>query len=133
MASQEITNKRSKMQTTGLILGPILFALIWMMDLDPTKPEVTRMAAIAVLMAVMWVTESIPMAATSLLPVVLYPLMGIMAGKSAASVYFNSTIFLFMGGFLIALAMEEWNLHKRIALLTVKTIGGGPARMYPRR
>ena len=114
---------------TGLILGPMLFAAIWMMDLNPGKPEVTRMAAIAALMAVMWVTETIPMAATALIPVVLYPLMGIMKGKAAAGVYFNSTIFLFMGGFLIALAMEKWNLHKRIALLTVKTIGGGPSRI----
>jgi sodium-dependent dicarboxylate transporter 2/3/5 len=129
MAPPETMNKRSKMQKVGLILGPLLFAAIWMMDLDPAKPEVTRMAAIAGFMAVMWVTEAIPMAATSLLPVILYPLMGIMAGKSAAAVYFNSTIFLFMGGFLIALAMEKWNLHKRIALLTVKTIGGGPARI----
>ncbi|MCP4119129.1 MAG: SLC13/DASS family transporter [Desulfobacteraceae bacterium] len=129
MASHETTNKRSKMQKTGLVLGPMLFVIIWMMNLDPAKPEVTRMAAIAGFMAVMWVTEAIPMAATSLLPVILYPLMGIMAGKSAAAVYFNSTIFLFMGGFLIALAMEKWNLHKRIALLTVKTIGGGPSRI----
>ena len=52
-----------------------------------------------------------------------------MKGKAAAGVYFNSTIFLFMGGFLIALAMERWNLHKRIALFTVKTIGGGPSRL----
>ena len=129
MTSPAAPNKRNKMQMTGLILGPILFAAIWMMDLNPGKPEVTRMAAIAALMAVMWVTETIPMAATALIPIVLYPLMGIMKGKSAAGVYFNSTIFLFMGGFLIALAMERWNLHKRIALLTVKTIGGGPSRI----
>ncbi|MBI9091842.1 MAG: SLC13/DASS family transporter [Desulfobacterium sp.] len=129
MSPPEILNKRSKMQNSGLVLGPVLFVVIWMMNLDPANPEVTRMAAIAGFMAVMWVTEAIPMAATSLLPVILYPLMGIMAGKSAAAVYFNSTIFLFMGGFLIALAMEKWNLHKRIALLTVKTIGGGPARI----
>lgn len=129
MASQEVMNRFSKMQITGLIAGPILFACIWMLNLNPAKPEVTRMAAIAGFMAVMWVTEAIPMAATSLLPMVLYPVMGIMAGKAAAAVYFNSTIFLFMGGFLIALAMERWNLHKRIALFTVKTIGGGPARI----
>ncbi|MCP4116114.1 MAG: SLC13/DASS family transporter [Desulfobacteraceae bacterium] len=129
MASEVNVNKRSKLQTTGLVLGPVLFALVWMMNLDPAHPEVTRMAAVAVLMAVMWVTEAIPLAATSLFPVILYPLLGIMKGKTAAGVYFNSTIFLFMGGFLIALAMEKWNLHKRIALFTVKTIGGGPSRI----
>ncbi|MBI9091078.1 MAG: SLC13/DASS family transporter [Desulfobacterium sp.] len=129
MASEVNMNKRSKLQTTGLVLGPVLFALVWMMNLDPEHPEVTRMAAVAVLMAVMWVTEAIPLAATSLFPIILYPLLGIMKGKTAAGVYFNSTIFLFMGGFLIALAMEKWNLHKRIALFTVKTIGGGPSRI----
>jgi sodium-dependent dicarboxylate transporter 2/3/5 len=129
MASEVNVNKRSKLQITGLVLGPVLFALVWMMNLDPAHPEVTRMAAVAVLMAVLWVTEAIPLAATSLFPVILYPLLGIMKGKTAAGVYFNSTIFLFMGGFLIALAMEKWNLHKRIALFTVKTIGGGPSRI----
>ena len=124
-----VLNNRSRLQLSGLVLGPLLFLLVWMMDLDPAHPEVTRMAAVAVLMAVMWVTEAIPLAATSLLPVICYPLLGIMKGKAAAGVYFNSTIFLFMGGFLIALAMERWNLHKRIALFVVKTIGGGPARI----
>ena len=124
-----VLNNRSRLQLSGLVLGPLLFLLVWMMDLDPAHPEVTRMAAVAVLMAVMWVTEAIPLAATSLLPVICYPLLGIMKGKTAAGVYFNSTIFLFMGGFLIALAMEKWNLHKRIALFVVKTIGGGPARI----
>ena len=55
--------------------------------------------------------------------------MGIMTGKAAAPLYFNSTIFLFMGGFMIALAMERWQLHRRIALLVIKTIGGGPSRI----
>ena len=124
-----VLNNRSKLQQLGLALGPLLFMFVWMLDLDPAHPEVTRMAAVATLMAVMWVTEAIPLAATSLLPVICYPLLGIMKGKAAAAVYFNSTIFLFMGGFLIALAMERWNLHKRIALFVVRTIGGGPSRI----
>ncbi len=122
-------NKRTTLQKTGLVLGPVLFFIVLMLNLDPENPAVTRMAAVAAFMAVMWVTEAVPLAATALIPIVLFPLLGIMKGKAAAGVYFNSTIFLFMGGFLIALAMEKWNLHKRIALFTVKTIGGGPSRL----
>jgi len=60
---------------------------------------------------------------------ILYPLMGILEGKATAPIYFNSTIFLFIGGFMIALTMEKWDLHKRLALLTIRTIGGGPSRI----
>ena len=126
----DAVNQRSVLQKLGLVLGPVLFFLVLMLDIDPANPLVDRMAAVAALMAVLWVTEAVPLAATSLIPIVLFPILGIMKGKTAAAVYFNSTIFLFMGGFLIALAMEKWNLHKRIALFTVKTIGGGPSGWY---
>ncbi len=121
--------KKSKTQMVGLILGPILFFVVLLFDFVPNKPAVTRMAAVAVLMAVWWVTEAIPLAATSILPMILYPLMGILKGNATAPIYFNSTIFLFIGGFMIALTMEKWNLHKRLALFTIKTIGGGPSRI----
>ncbi|MBN1848919.1 MAG: SLC13/DASS family transporter [Deltaproteobacteria bacterium] len=121
--------KRSKAQMIGLILGAILFFLVLLFDFVPGKPVVTRMAAVAVLMAVWWITEAIPLAATAILPMILFPLMGILKGSATAPIYFNSTIFLFIGGFMIALTMEKWNLHKRLALLTIRTIGGGPSRI----
>ena len=120
---------RTKLQKTGLILGPILFFLVMLLDLDPSKPVVTRMAAVVVLMATWWVTDAVPMSATALLPMVLYPLLGILRGGALAPVYINSTIFLFLGGFMIAVAMENWNLHKRIALKIIRVIGGGPSRI----
>ena len=80
-------------------------------------------------MAVWWVTEAIPLFATALAPLVLFPLLGIMAGEDAAPIYFNSTIVLFVGGFLIALTMEKWSLHKRIALGIIHTVGSGPSRI----
>jgi sodium-dependent dicarboxylate transporter 2/3/5 len=120
---------RSKAQMIGLILGPILFFFVLLIDFVPGKPVVTRMAAIALLMSVWWITEAIPLAATAILPMILYPLMGILEGKATAPIYFNSTIFLFIGGFMIALTMEKWDLHKRLALLTIRTIGGGPSRI----
>lgn len=113
----------------GLILGPVLFFLVLSFDFVPGKPVVTRMAAIAMLMSVWWITEAIPLAATAIIPMILYPLLGILKGKATAPIYFNSTIFLFIGGFMIALTMEKWNLHKRLALLTIRTIGGGPSRI----
>lgn len=114
----------------GFWLGIGLFFLILLFgDFQPGNPLVTRMAAVAVLMATWWITDAIPLAATALLPLILFPLLGILTGKETAPIYMNSTIFLFIGGFLIALAMERWDLHKRIALNIIKTVGGGPSRL----
>ena len=114
----------------GLVLGPVLFfTLLLFFDFSPGHPEVTRMAAVAALMAAWWITEAIPLFATALLPMVLYPLFGIMKGGTTAPIYFNSTIFLFIGGFMIALTMEKWGLHRRIALTIIRLIGGGPQRI----
>jgi len=103
---------------------------LWNANLDPTNPSVSKMAAIASLMAIFWATEAIPLAATSLIPIVLFPVMGIMKdGSSIANVYFNNIIFLFIGGFIIALAMERWNLHKRIALWIIKKVGTSSSKI----
>jgi len=110
-------------------LGPILFCVTLFLDFDPSRPEVTHMAAVAVLMATWWITDAIPLSATALLPLVLYPVLGIMKTRECAPIYVNSTIFLFIGGFMIALTMEKWGLHKRIALWIIRRIGGGPERI----
>jgi sodium-dependent dicarboxylate transporter 2/3/5 len=113
---------------TGYILGPAAFLyLIFFTDLDPGKPAVTYTLAVGLLMAILWITEIVPLAATSLLPVVLFPLLGIMNGKDVSSTYFNHVIFLFIGGFLVALAMQRWNLHTRIALRILMFTGSRPA------
>ena len=127
MHQEKVAQRKTMAQKIGLFLGPILFLLILLMDLEPGKPIVTRMAAIAVLMATWWITDAIPLSATALLPLVLYPLLGILKGKATAPIYINSTIFLFMGGFMIALTMEKWMLHKRIALWIIRMSGGGPS------
>jgi sodium-dependent dicarboxylate transporter 2/3/5 len=116
-------------QKIGLWLGLVLFLLLLVVPLDPTNPAASRLAAVATLMATWWVTDAIPLFATALLPLFLYPLFGIMTGGSTAPIYFNSTIVLFIGGFMIALTMEKWNLHKRIALNIIHAVGGGPARI----
>jgi len=114
----------------GFVIAPIIsLSIILFADLEPGKPEVTYTLAIAILMAIWWVTEVVPLAITALLPVVLFPLFGIMNGKDVSSTYFNHVIFLFIGGFLVALAMQRWNLHKRIALRILMFTGTSPARI----
>ncbi len=117
----------SNSQKAGFFLGLVIFLVILFLGkLDPAKPEITKMAAVAALMAVWWITEAIPLAATSLLPIVLFPLLGILSENKTAGAYINSTIFLFFGGFLLAIAMEKWGLHKRIALKIIMLFGGSP-------
>ncbi len=120
----------SNKKYTGLIIGFLLFLFILLFtDLEPGKPEITSTCAIAVLMAVWWVTESIPLSITALLPVILFPLLGVLDGKEISRAYFNHIIFIFIGGFIMALAMEKWNLHKRIALKILLWVGVSPGRI----
>ncbi len=86
-------------------------------------------AAIAVLMGVWWMTEAIALPATALLPMVLFPVLGVDSFKNAAGPYASDTIYLFMGGFVLALAMQKWSLHSRIALAIVLFVGTSPRRL----
>ncbi len=117
-------------RTVGLVLGPVLFAvLLWGWGGPPGQPLAGAMAAVAALMAVWWMTEAAPLAVTSLLPLVLYPLLGIADARKTPGHYFNEIIVLFLGAFLIALAMERWNLHRRIALHLIAFVGVTPGRV----
>lgn len=110
--------------------GPFLGLLIlFSLNLNPERPETTATLAVAAWMAIWWITEAIPLAVTALLPVALFPLLGIMDGKTVSSIYFNHVIFLFIGGFIVALAMQKWNLHRRIALLILMITGTSQARL----
>jgi sodium-dependent dicarboxylate transporter 2/3/5 len=113
-----------------LVLGPII-SLIFLVvfDLDPEHPEVTRTAAVSILMAIWWITEVIPLGVTSLLPLVLFPLFQVMSGKQVAPIYFNNIVFLFIGAFIVALAMEKWGLHRRIGLRILTLMGSSAPRI----
>ena len=88
-----------------------------------------RMFAVVALMAIWWVGEGTSFAVTALVPLVLFPLLGIMPSKQVAFNYANHLIFLFLGGFMIALAMEKWNFHKRLALWIISAMGTEPKRI----
>ncbi|MBW2475697.1 MAG: SLC13/DASS family transporter [Deltaproteobacteria bacterium] len=117
-------------QKFGLVFGPLLFLLVLLAP-TPTdmSVEAQKMAAAAMLMSTWWMCESIPIPATSLLPIALFPLLGIMSTEEAAAPYASHLIFLFMGGFIIALSMQRWNLHRRIAINIVKVVGFSPERL----
>jgi len=120
----------SRRQLTGLWLGPLLFLLLLILPMPADMPpQAQTMAAIALLMAVWWICESIPIPVTSLIPLALFPLLGLMHTKQAAAPYANHLIFLFMGGFIIALSMQRWNLHRRIAMHIVRLVGFSPSRL----
>jgi len=110
--------------------GPVTGLLILLLfDLDPERPETTATLSVAIWMAIWWISEAVPLAVTALLPVALFPILGIMDGQMVSATYFNHVIFLFIGGFLIALAMQKWDLHKRIALRILLFTGTKPARI----
>jgi sodium-dependent dicarboxylate transporter 2/3/5 len=125
-----MTSKPPGGKVYSLAAGPLVaLLLIIFVHPDSGRPEVGYTMAVAAWMALWWITEAVPLAVTSLLPVVLFPLLGIMDGQTVSSAYFNHVIFLFIGGFLIALAMQRWNLHKRIALGILGFTGTGKARL----
>src|SRR5690625_2821759 len=114
----------SKAQLIGLFLGPVLFILMLLFFKPSGLPaQGVAIAASTVWIATWWITEAVPIPVTSLLPLILFPLTGGLEVGDTASAFGDETIFLFMGGFMIALAMEKWNLHRRIALTIISLIG----------
>lgn len=118
----------------GLVGGPILAVAAYLLLPDKTAtgglaPEGKAAASIAVLMAVWWLTEALPISATALVPIALFPLTGVLSIDATTSRYAHPLIFLFMGGFILGLGMQRWGLHKRIALLTIKLVGTRPTRL----
>ncbi len=118
-------------QRGGLVAGLVLLVATFLAPpFWGLSPEASRVALLALTMAVLWVTEALPIPATALLPLVMLPALGITGGKNpmkeAAAPYADPIIFLFMGGFMLSLAMERWNLHRRIALAIIGTVGTRP-------
>ncbi len=124
----------------GLILGPIVALLVFFALPHAQRNEAGEIvsgltvqgravAGIAALMAIWWITEAVPIEATSLLPLALFPPIGLATMKQAATPYGSEQVFFFMGGFMLGRAMERWGLHKRIALHVLSRVGTSPSRL----
>ena len=107
----------------SIALGLIFFFVLFFFNPFGLEEKAARVIAVAALMITWWITEAFPMPAVALVPIVLFPLLNIATTNATAAPYGNEVIFLFMGGFMIGLAIEKWNLHKRIALSIVKVTG----------
>ena len=132
----DVDNQSGRLARIGLIAGPLL-ALIVYLSLPLTYTAVDGVlqdlsfaaritAAIAALMAVWWMTEAIPVYATALIPLALFPLADISGIHATAASYGNEIIYLFMGGFILALALERWGLHRRLAINVLAAVGAEP-------
>lgn len=113
----------------GLILGPILCLTVYNLPVELLNPEADPIIAIALWMITWWVTEAVSLSVTALIPLTVFPLLGIMDMKTVAANYGSPIVFLFFGGFVMALALEKVGLHKRIALGIVKLTGTSPNRV----
>ena len=111
--------------------GLIVAGLVWLLlgNSEGLSTDARNVAAIGTLMAIWWMSEAIPLSATSLLPIVLIPMLTERTVSESTAPYASPIVFLFLGGFLIAIAMEKWNLHRRIALLTLRKVGVQPKRI----
>lgn len=106
-----------------LAIAAMLFAFMLLLNPFGVNPNATKVLAVAALMITLWISEALPMPVVAMLPLIFFPLMGICKMEEVAAPYANPVIFLFLGGFLIGLAVEKWDLHKRIALTIVKMTG----------
>lgn len=104
-------------------IGVLLFIIFLIFPAFPSNITASRMLAIVVLMAFLWITETIPLGITSLFPIIMFPIFGIDSTAKLSANYMNSTIMLFLGGFFLSIAMEKWNLHRRIALSILNLTG----------
>lgn len=114
----------------GLILGPLVFVILRLSpELIPGNAAASAVIAVAAWMIIWWVTEAVSISVTSLLPLILLPLLEIMPLDEVGSNYGSPIVFLFFGGFVLALALEKVNLHRRIALTIIRITGTTPNKV----
>ncbi|MFA9517922.1 DASS family sodium-coupled anion symporter [Halopenitus sp. H-Gu1] len=129
-SSFDVDDDYTTRRKVGLLFGPIAFVLVLA---APTPADLSMagqtVGAVAAWMAIWWVCEAVPIPVTALLPLFLFPLTGAVDPTTASAPYANRLVFLFLGGFLLAVAIERWGLHRRIALLTIALVGTSPRRI----
>lgn len=148
LSQSEGEKKISKVRIFGLLGGVVLAIIVYFLIPRDATDVITQsvgadtieekgmninavylVAAIAVMMAVWWMTEAISLAATAMVPLVLFPLLGVNDYAGTAGSYASDTIYLFMGGFILAIAMQRWHFDRRMALGIVKIVGVKPRRL----
>jgi sodium-dependent dicarboxylate transporter 2/3/5 len=129
--SSEVAQSVKTYQRIGRAAGPVIFVVMLAAESaqNTMSPEAWRVASVGLWMAIWWATEAIPVFATALLPIVAFAPLGVVTMREATAPYANPVIFLFFGGFLMALALEKWNLHRRIALEILVRIGTDGQRL----
>lgn len=130
MAAAQSVQSPALLRGIGLLLGAAIFVAVLLLP-PPADLGVggQRVLATAALMATWWMTEALPIPVTALLPVLLFPLFDLMSVRDAAAPYAHDLVFLFLGGFVLALGVERSGLHRRIALRVIMLVGSGPARL----
>lgn len=118
-----MSNTQFLRERIGLLAGIALFIFFLAVNPFGVSADASKVLAVAALMITWWIGEAMPMPAVALLPMLLFPLMNIASLRETTSKYADPVIFLFMGGFMIGLAIEKWNLHKRIALSIINFTG----------
>ncbi|WP_298316122.1 DASS family sodium-coupled anion symporter [uncultured Aquimarina sp.] len=113
----------------GLIAGPILFLVLINLPIVLVSEIADKVISVAIWMIVWWITEAVSISVTALIPLILFPLVGVLDLKTVSQSYGSPIVFLFFGGFVMALALEKVNLHKRIALSIIKITGTSPDRV----
>ena len=111
-------------KSIGLISGPLAFTLVLLyFHPEGLSPQANAVLASTIWIAIWWITEAIPIAVTALIPIVLFPLTGGLELSETTASFGHKYVFLYVGGFIIAIAIQKWNLHKRIALNIINIIG----------
>lgn len=129
LTSEDLESSPAWLSRAGLVAGPLLAMLtMWLLPGD-IAPPARIVAAVGVLMATCWLTEALPVEATSLLPLAVFPLLGVAKFEQVASPYASEQVFLFMGGFFLGRSMERWGLHERLALRVMSLTGSSPPRL----
>ncbi len=118
-----------KWKIISLIAGPLAFLLIQLLPFEGLSPQGKAVLACTAWVAIWWISEAMELAVTSLVPIVVMPLSGALTVDQTTTSYGNPLIFLFMGGFILGMAIEKWNLHKRIAYSIIRVVGTGEKRM----
>ncbi|MGI9552053.1 MAG: SLC13 family permease, partial [Aurantibacter sp.] len=113
----------------GLFMGPILFLILLNLPFELVSEKGDAVIAVAVWMVIWWITEAVSISVTALLPLLLFPILKVMDIAEVGPNYGSPIVFLFFGGFIMALALEKVNLHKRIALNIIKLTGTTPNKV----